>query len=89
MAAFERVAGGSDAERGNTAASAEMLLVSGYSGIGKSALVQELYKLITAKRGYFVAGKFDQFQRNIPYSAIASALQKLASCKFSIDAYAA
>jgi predicted ATPase len=55
----------------------EMMLVSGYAGVGKSALVQELYKPITAKRGYFVSGKFDQFQRNIPYSAIAYALQKL------------
>ncbi|MBD2158896.1 AAA family ATPase [Leptolyngbya sp. FACHB-16] len=55
----------------------EMMLVSGYAGVGKSALVQELYKPITAKRGYFIAGKFDQLQRNIPYSAIVSALQKL------------
>jgi PAS domain S-box-containing protein len=55
----------------------EMMLVSGYAGIGKSVLVQELYKPITAKRGYFIAGKFDQFGRNIPYSAIADALKKL------------
>ncbi|MFN6462929.1 MAG: AAA family ATPase [Nostoc sp. DedVER02] len=55
----------------------EMMLVSGYAGIGKSALVQEIYKPITQKRGYFISGKFDQFQRNIPYSAIAHALQKL------------
>ncbi|BCL34887.1 serine/threonine protein kinase [Nostoc sp. MS1] len=55
----------------------EMMLVSGYAGIGKSALVQEIYKPITQKRGYFIWGKFDQFQRNIPYSAIADALQKL------------
>jgi predicted ATPase len=54
-----------------------MMLVSGYAGVGKSALVQELYKPITAKRGYFIWGKFDQFDRNIPYSALASALQKL------------
>ncbi|WP_239651768.1 ATP-binding protein, partial [Neosynechococcus sphagnicola] len=54
-----------------------MLLVSGYAGVGKSALVQELYKPITAKRGYLIAGKFDQFQRDIPYSAIAHALQQL------------
>lgn len=47
------------------------------TGVGKSALVQELYKPITAKRGYFVSGKFDQFGSNIPYSAIAHALQKL------------
>jgi PAS domain S-box-containing protein len=93
LAAFERVAGREDAEierRGDTEshnvpaspcprvpASAEMLLVSGYSGVGKSALVQELYKPITAKRGCFISGKFDQFQRNIPYSAIVDALRKL------------
>ncbi|MBW4620758.1 MAG: AAA family ATPase [Cyanosarcina radialis HA8281-LM2] len=55
----------------------EMLLVSGYSGIGKSALVQELYKPITQQRGYFISGKFEQFQRNIPYSAVISAFQVL------------
>lgn len=55
----------------------EMMLVSGYSGIGKSALVQELYKPITKKRGYFISGKFDQYQRNIPYSAIVSAFREL------------
>lgn len=55
----------------------EMILVSGYSGVGKSALVQELYKPITAKRGYFTSGKFDQLQRNTPYSALVSALRKL------------
>ncbi|MBD3887086.1 PAS domain S-box protein [Phormidium tenue FACHB-886] len=55
----------------------EMMLVSGYAGIGKTALVQELHKPITAKHGYFIWGKFDQFRRNIPYSAIIDALQKL------------
>ncbi|MEM9541017.1 MAG: AAA family ATPase [Cyanobacteria bacterium P01_E01_bin.42] len=64
LAAFDRVA-----ETGKV----ELMLVSGYSGIGKSALVRELYKPITANRGYFIAGKFDQFQRNIPYSAIVAA----------------
>ncbi|MBD2248416.1 AAA family ATPase [Nostoc sp. FACHB-888] len=54
-----------------------MMLVCGYAGVGKSALVQELYKPITAKRGYFVSGKFDPFESKIPYSAIANALQKL------------
>ncbi|MBD1895845.1 AAA family ATPase [Coleofasciculus sp. FACHB-129] len=56
----------------------EMMLIAGYSGIGKSALVQEIYKPITQKRGYFISGKFDQFQRNIPYSAVVSAFQELA-----------
>jgi len=55
----------------------EMMLVAGYSGIGKSALVQEIYKPITEKRGYFIAGKFDQLQRNVPYSAVVIAFQDL------------
>ncbi|MBW4687241.1 MAG: AAA family ATPase [Komarekiella atlantica HA4396-MV6] len=55
----------------------EMTLVGGYSGIGKSVLVQELYKPITQQRGYFISGKFDQFQRNIPYSAVVLAFQSL------------
>ena len=73
LAAFDRVAYSGD----NSKTNAEMMLVSGYSGVGKSALVQELYGPITAKRGYFISGKFDQLRRNIPYSAIAQALQKL------------
>jgi PAS domain S-box-containing protein len=55
----------------------QLMLVSGYSGVGKSSLAQELYKPVTAKRGYFISGKFDQFQQNIPYSAIVQALQQL------------
>lgn len=58
-------------------AKSEMMVVGGYAGIGKSVLVQQLYKPITAKRGYFISGKFDQFQRNIPYAAVVSALQSL------------
>lgn len=67
LTAFSRVS------IGNT----EMMLVAGYSGIGKSTLVQEIYKPITEKRGYFIAGKFDQFQKNIPYSAVVKAFQSL------------
>ncbi|MEH1960008.1 MAG: AAA family ATPase [Nostoc sp.] len=84
LAAFERVASENLLQQtseqkltDNQTFKVEMMLVSGYAGIGKSALVQELYKPITAKRGYFIWGKFDQFGRNIPYSAIADALQKL------------
>ena len=47
----------------------EMMLVAGYSGIGKSSLVNEVHKPITEKKGYFISGKFDQYQRNIPYYA--------------------
>ncbi|MEG4085668.1 AAA family ATPase [Microcoleus sp. POL10_C6] len=64
--------------RQDACATSSMMLISGYSGIGKSALVQELYKPITQQRGYFISGKFDQYQRNIPYSAIVNAFQDLA-----------
>lgn len=53
----------------------ELLLVSGYSGIGKSALVNELHKVIVLPRGIFIAGKFDQYKRDIPYATIAQAFQ--------------
>jgi predicted ATPase/signal transduction histidine kinase/CheY-like chemotaxis protein/tRNA A-37 threonylcarbamoyl transferase component Bud32 len=55
----------------------EAMLVKGYSGIGKSSLVNEIRKPIVGARGYFISGKFDQFQRNIPYSAIIIAFQSL------------
>ena len=51
----------------------KLMLISGYSGIGKTSLVQEIYKPITQQRGYFITGKFDQYQRDIPYSAFVSA----------------
>jgi predicted ATPase/signal transduction histidine kinase/tRNA A-37 threonylcarbamoyl transferase component Bud32 len=56
---------------------AEMLMVAGYSGIGKSALVNEIHKPLVEKYGFFISGKFDQFQRHIPYSAISGAFQGL------------
>ncbi len=55
----------------------EMMLVSGYSGIGKSSLVNEVHKPIMRQRGYFIAGKFDQFKRDIPYASIIQAFQDL------------
>ncbi|BAY23374.1 serine/threonine protein kinase [Calothrix sp. NIES-2100] len=64
---FERVSQGTT----------EMILVSGYSGIGKTALVNEIHKPITLKQGYFIHGKFDQLQRDIPYAAITQAFQDL------------
>ena len=65
--AFERVS------RGAT----EMMLVSGYSGVGKSSLVNEVHKPIVGAQGYFIAGKFDQFKRNIPYASLIQAFQEL------------
>ncbi|MBK7000266.1 MAG: AAA family ATPase [Rhodoferax sp.] len=55
----------------------EMLLVAGYSGIGKTALVHEVHKPITERNGYFIDGKFDQFQRDIPYASLIEAFREL------------
>ena len=80
LAAFERISTVSSSvvdASANRKPQSEMMLVTGYSGIGKSALVQEIYKPITSKRGYFITGKFDQFGRNIPYSAIVNAFGSL------------
>jgi predicted ATPase/signal transduction histidine kinase len=55
----------------------EIVLVSGQGGIGKTSLVQEIYQPITRARGYFAAGKFDQLNRQVPFSAIVVALQDL------------
>ncbi|MBU0995435.1 MAG: AAA family ATPase [Proteobacteria bacterium] len=59
------------------AGSAHILLVSGSAGIGKSALINEIRKPITEKRGYFITGKYEQFRRDKPYSAIIQAFQEL------------
>ncbi|MCV6639439.1 AAA family ATPase [Candidatus Albibeggiatoa sp. nov. NOAA] len=53
----------------------EMILVAGYSGVGKSALVNAVHLPMAEKQGYFAAGKFDQYQRNTPYSAISQAFE--------------
>ncbi|MDJ0835924.1 MAG: AAA family ATPase [Acidobacteriota bacterium] len=55
----------------------EMLLIAGYSGIGKSSLVHEVHKPIAARRGLFISGKFDQYQRNVPYAAVLQAFREL------------
>ena len=55
----------------------ELVLVSGYSGIGKSSVVNELQKVLVPPRGLFASGKFDQYKRDIPYSTLAQAFQGL------------
>ncbi len=65
--AFERVAAGAS----------ELMLVAGFSGIGKTAVVNEVHRPILRQRGYFIKGKFDQFNRNIPLLAFAQALRDL------------
>ena len=68
LAAYDRVA-----TTGNT----ELMLICGYSGIGKSSVVHELHKALVPSRGLFASGKFDQHQRDIPYRTIARAFQGL------------
>jgi predicted ATPase/signal transduction histidine kinase len=55
----------------------ELLLVTGYAGVGKSSLVNEMHKPVVAQGGYFISGKFDQFRRTVPYSAINQAFREL------------
>jgi PAS domain S-box-containing protein len=55
----------------------ELVLVSGYSGIGKSSVVNELHKVLMPSRGLFASGKFDQYKRDIPYATVAQAFQGL------------
>ncbi len=67
LEAFERVSQGSR----------ELILVSGYSGIGKSSVVNEVNKPITRAKGFFISGKFDQFQRSMPYASLIQAFSGL------------
>ncbi len=55
----------------------ELVLVSGYSGIGKSSVVNELHKALVPSRGLFASGKFDQYKRDIPYATLGQAFQSL------------
>ena len=68
LAAFDRVVAGGRPE---------LVLVSGYSGVGKSAVVHELHKSLVSPRGLFASGKFDQYQRDVPYATVAQAFQSL------------
>ncbi len=77
--AFERVANPPQAWTGENEAlpEIEVMLVAGFSGIGKTAVINEVHKPIVKQRGYFIKGKFDQFNRNIPFSAIVQAFRDL------------
>ncbi|WRH66568.1 MAG: AAA family ATPase [Planktothrix sp. GU0601_MAG3] len=75
LAAFARVTSSEQQKTENN--KIEVMLITGYSGMGKSSLVQEIYKPITEKKGYFISGKFDQLQRNIPYFAVVNAFKEL------------
>jgi predicted ATPase/two-component sensor histidine kinase len=64
-------------ERASASGRPELVLVAGYSGVGKSSVVNELHKALVRRRGFFAAGKFDQYKRDIPYSTVAQAFQGL------------
>src|SRR5262245_33621221 len=68
LASFDRIVAGGRPE---------LVLVSGYSGIGKSSVVNELHKPLVPPRGMFASGKFDQYKRDIPYATLAQAFQSL------------
>ena len=68
LASFNRIVNGG---------APELVLVTGYSGIGKSSVVNELHKALVAPRGLFASGKFDQYKRDIPYATLAQAFQSL------------
>ncbi|MEB3230994.1 MAG: serine/threonine-protein kinase PknK, partial [Leptolyngbyaceae bacterium] len=80
LTAFERVALPLDHGKGTfpqSASQSELMLVAGYSGVGKTAVINEVHKPIARQRGYFIKGKFDQFQRDIPFSAFVQAFRDL------------
>ncbi|MBU0801550.1 MAG: serine/threonine-protein kinase PknK, partial [Alphaproteobacteria bacterium] len=63
--------------------SCELFLVSGYSGVGKSSLVEQARQAAQTNLGFFVSGKFDQFNRDVPYSTLKQACQQLAQVLLS------
>jgi len=68
LASFDRIVAGTRPE---------LVLVSGYSGIGKSSVVNELHKVLVPPRGLFASGKFDRYKRDVPYATLAQAFQSL------------
>jgi len=64
-------------ERVVTTSRPALVLVSGYSGIGKSAFVNELHRPVVGRRGFFATGKFDRYKRGIPYATLAQAFREL------------
>jgi predicted ATPase len=67
LAAFERACAGGH----------EILMLTGYPGLGKSTVIQELARPVTHRRGFFLMGQYNQFQQPLPYAALLQALQSL------------
>jgi predicted ATPase/signal transduction histidine kinase len=70
LAAFERACAG-------WSGPGEMVLVEGFAGTGKTALIQQLVRPIVRRRGYFISGKFDQVARGVPFGALIQAFRSL------------
>ncbi|MGB3789324.1 MAG: AAA family ATPase [Phormidesmis sp.] len=86
LSAFDRVSGNRDCEstdddeytdNSESANHSELILVAGFSGVGKTALVNEVHKPIARQRGYFIKGKFDQYRHNTPFFGFVQALRDL------------
>ena len=81
LSAFQRIAESPEKipDEGETEkfGGVKLVLVGGYSGVGKTSLINEVHKPILEKRGNFISGKFDQFKRNIPYASLIQALTSL------------
>ncbi|MNO27669.1 Serine/threonine-protein kinase PknB [compost metagenome] len=68
-----------EAFRKSVRGSSQLMLVTGDAGVGKTALVHELHQYISQEKGLFAEGKFDQYNKNIPYSALIQAFRRLIS----------
>jgi serine/threonine protein kinase len=77
LTAFDRIVAGGRPE---------LVLVSGYSGIGKSAVVNELHKPLVPPRGLFASGKFDQYKRDIPYATSSTLSTGIPQVHWSVRA---
>lgn len=67
IAAFDQVREGSP----------KVILIAGYSGVGKTTLVQELYRPVKNSGGMFIQGKFHQYRVNTPYASFVQAFDSL------------
>ncbi|HIK11069.1 MAG TPA: serine/threonine-protein kinase PknK [Oscillatoriaceae cyanobacterium M33_DOE_052] len=75
LAAFDTIT--TVPENQNHSSNSQMMLVAGFSGVGKTAVINEIHKPIVRQRGYFIKGKFDQFGRNVPWAAFVQAFRHL------------
>ncbi|MGM0452952.1 MAG: AAA family ATPase [Thermodesulfobacteriota bacterium] len=56
---------------------AGIVMISGYPGVGKTRLVESFKSYVMENEGYFITGRFEQLQQNIPYSAFIDAFGRM------------